>query len=141
MVVGAPQPGRDLHLIAGAFLAARMENEARLAALSITRTAWSVDSVIKQQCRARLRSDREGVLGLMDALDFPAEWTTPSESQFTGEAMTFYLRRMAYPSSLLNLSDEEWEAQPSALSEVFTMVGRWMYEHHTYRLLQTGISK
>ena len=78
----------------------------------------------------------------MNALDFPAEWTTPSGSHFAGEeAMTFYLRRMAYPSSLLNLSNEEWKAQPSALSEIFTMVGRWMYEHHTYRLLQTGISK
>ncbi len=55
--------------------------------------------------------------------------------------MTFYLRRMAFPNSLLNLSNEEWKAQPSALSEVFNMVGRWMYEHHTCRLLQTGISK
>ena len=74
----------------------------------------------------------------MDALDFPAEWTTPSGSRFTGEeAMTFYLRRMAFPNSLLNLSNEEWKAQPSALSEVFTMVSRWMYEHHTYRLLQS----
>ena len=142
MVVGALRPGRDLDLIAGAFLAARTEDEARLVGLGITRTAWSLDSVIEQQCRARLRFDRDGVLELMAALDFPAEWTTPSGSRFTGEeAMTFYLRRMAFPNSLLNLSNEEWKAQPSALSEVFTMVGRWMYAHHTCRLLQTGIPK
>ncbi len=84
MVVGALRRGRDLHLVAGAFLAARKEDEARLVGLGITRTARSLDSVIEQQCRARLRFDRDEILELMDALDFTEQWTTPSGSQFTG---------------------------------------------------------
>lgn len=142
--LGVMDPVQDAELIFGSILAARHQNNVDLIGDGIRRRAWSLDSFAEQQMKSRFRFTKDQIRELMDALDFPGDdyWILSCGSRFTREeAITFYLRRLSYPNTLLNLAEEGFPAQRSALSQLHKLVSAWLYNHHTYRLLQTGLTK
>ena len=137
---GAVCPSRDADLICDFFHAMEVDDESR--GLGIRRQAWGFDTFPRQQMDGLFRFERDEIENLIKELDFPLLWTTPSGSPFTGEeAMLWYLRRLSYPSKLSNLTNEGFSAQIGALSELYSMVGTWMFDNHSSRLLQSGLGK
>ena len=132
-------PSRDADLLS-AFCLDAMERDDESRGLGIRRQAWGFDTFPRQQMDGLFRFEQDEIEYLMEELDFPRHWITPSGSHFTDiEAMLWYLRRLSYPSKLSNLTNEGFSAQIGALSELYGMVGDWMFENHSSRLLQTGL--
>ena len=137
-------PVEDAELIFGSILAAYHANDVELIGDGIRRRAWSLDSFADRQMKNRFRFTKDQIRELMDALDFPGDdyWVLSCGSRFPREeAITLYLRRLAFPNTLLNLAEEGFPAQRSALSQLHQLVSAWLYNHHTYRLLQTSQTK
>lgn len=111
----------------------------------IRRQPWGLDTFEKQLIPELFRfKTKEDIQNLMDQLALPPDeyWLTPSGTRFTREeAMTFFLRRMCYPTKLTLVHLEGFHAQIGALSELYTMVSEWLFLTHTERLLQTGLTK
>ena len=84
--------------------------------------------------------DADDVRHLMRVMEFPDTWEVP-EGKFTAEeAMSLFLRRMAYPCRFVELQGE-MRAQRSALSSLFLAVTDWMYDKWTLPLLNSGMTK
>lgn len=135
--------GRDWDLISTLAADAISHDEARRG-YAIVRARWGIDTFRQQRFKNKFRFEAEDVHRLMDELGFPGDeyWVMGSGSRFTREeAMLLYLRRLAYPTTLENLADEGFSAQPGQLSELYHLVGEWIFENHTKRLLQTGLTK
>jgi hypothetical protein len=79
----------------------------------------------------------------MDALDFPGDQyrRLPEGHSTRDEAMLLFLCRMTYPCRFVDLQNGGFCAQKGALSHVFYMVPRWLFEIHGQRLLQDGLTK
>ena len=141
--VGAICFGRDLDAIAGALRdAEEWDDEHR--GRGVRRVVWGLETFPVQQYYDLFRFEKADIIHLLDALGFPEDeyWVTPSRARFTREeAILLYLRRMSYPSQLLHLAREGFSAQTGALSELYHMVGEWIFNTHTKRLLQGGLTK
>ena len=133
----------DAALILGSLHLARRQTPEHIGD-GITPQSWSLDSFKDQQVKTRLRFTKREIGYLMDALEFPGDeyWVLACGSRFTREeAMTFYPRRLACHNTLLNLANEGFSAQRSVLSQLHQLVDAWLFNNHTSRLLQTGMSK
>ena len=118
------------------------EDENSPVGYGVTRQPWGFDTFSPEQHETMFRFKRWQIEKLMDELAFPPVWILKTRGVFTGEeAMLLYLRRMSYPTSLLALTREGFTAQISDLSQLYHMVDDWLYETHTRRLLQTGLTK
>ena len=119
-----------------------MERDNESEGLGTARQAWGFDNFLSQQVDNLLRFEQDEIKHLTEDLDFPSHWITPSGSHFTGgEAMLWYHRRLSYPSKLTNLTHEGFSAQIGARSELYSIVGTWMFENHSSCLLQSGLGK
>lgn len=135
--------GRDWDLISTLADAAIVHDDTHRG-YGITRKGWGIDTFRVQRFKTKFRFKPQDVRRLMDELGFPGGgyWVTKSRSRFTREeAFLLYLRRLSYPATLENLADEGFSAQPGSLSELYKMVDKWIFENHTRRLLQTGLTK
>jgi hypothetical protein len=116
---------KDIDLIV-AHLQEALERDQEQRGHGIRREPWSLDTFEVQEIDSLFRfKTKDDIIYLMDSLDFPPDeyWMTPSGTRFTQEeAMTFYLRRMAYPTKLRLVHREGFKAQIGALSELYTMV-------------------
>ena len=141
--IGAICLGRDADIIAAALHDAEAwDNERR--GRGVRRVVWGLETFPVQQYNELFRFEKADIVHLMDALRFPPDeyWVTPSRARFTREeAMLLYLRRMSHPSQLLHIAREGFSAQTGALSELYHMVGEWIFKNHTQRLLQGGLTK
>ena len=134
---------RDVELIHEHLTAAiEIDDEAR--GDDIERESFGFDCWKKKQYVELFRFTREEIEIIMEELDFPPDeyWKTPSGSRFSREeAMLFYLARLSYPKRIIEMTNMGFSAQKGALSELYTMVGRWLFLTHTSRLLQDGFTK
>lgn len=144
IVYGVLCVSKDVDLIA-AHLQEALERDQEQRGHGIRREPWCLDTFAVQEIEPLFRfKTKDDIRYLMDSLDFPPDeyWVTPSGTRFAREeAITFYLRRMMYPTKLRLVHREGFKAQIGALSELYTMVSDWLYENHTHRLLQTGLTK
>ena len=107
----------------------------------IERAPWTLDDTHPARFQDLFRFEDAGdVRHLMRVMEFPDTWEVP-EGKFTAEeAMSLFLRRMAYPCRFVELQGE-MRAQRSALSSLFLAVTEWMYDKWTLPLLNSGMTK
>lgn len=120
LAVGLLDPWEDAELILGSLHVAILPKQVAIGD-GIRRRSWTLDSFKDQQMKSRFCFTKGEIRELMDALEFPGDeyWVLAYDLRFTREeAMTFYLRRLACPNTLLNLSNEGLPAQRSALSQL-----------------------
>ena len=91
----------------------------------IERAPWTLDDTHPARFQALFRfEEADDVRHLMRVMEFPDAWEVP-EGKFTAEeAMSLFLRRMAYPCRFVELQGE-MRAQRSALSSLFLAVTDW----------------
>lgn len=143
MTIGVVCLGRDTELVAAAIEVAVVHDD-KFRGLGIRRQARGMDTFEPQRTYDLFRFEGDDIEYFMDELGFPDDDNrlNPYGSRLTREeAMSFCLRRMAYPSKLVNLSNEGFHAQIGALSDRYTLVGCWIFQNHTQRLLQPGLTK